>query len=282
MIAFDGSQFLRAVEELKREVPYEIDKLFSWQEALWVRDIIKKISANPSLPMGQQKQRGEMAVEKDLRRLFAFSAKDGGAHRWDTKNGGMVKTAKGAVVFYDADHWEVSDFKNIHQKNRGSRGRVKKSVGGMTEIDGKMYSNKYLPKQNPALLRYMAEIKSHVGKTKASWLKALDYFNAKSGGLANWTAPSWVTRNKGWGNANGGAYSNFSVNRISGEWAAGSNVPWITERDAASIVNATGATRIRDLKTQNALMRLKKVIEKHNALSMPLESRFGLHFGKVE
>jgi hypothetical protein len=270
MIRFDSSAFIAAVNQLKRETAIELNTIMNWQMALWVRKIIEKIATDPRLALGAQKNYHDVNVETDINQVFEIpkDSKGGGItyHTWKMPDGDtVVKLPSGAKVFVDAYHWQVSNLDEIHRRARNRKGQVPKGYGSNEHRDGKCYSMKFWPKSIDAARSYVREMRSHVGRTKSSWLKALEYFSSRSGGLAGWTAPSWITRNQSWGDKYGVADSQFNQGSITGYWTSGSNVPWITDRDAQSVINWSGRLRVTDIKSGYALMRLMKIFNKHSA-----------------
>jgi hypothetical protein len=273
MIRFDSAKFMAAMKELKQEIPEEIDRVFNWQMALWVQGVIKQVHGDPNNTLSEQKQAFDGTVEKDLNRLFQpLSA------GWDIVN--YKKQGERAVLSPSRKPWFIDpehDLKNadysvmraIHERYRNSRGRIKYK-GDNKEENGKTYITKYAVKESE-FNRYKKAILSHVGKTKAAWVKVLAYFQAKSGYYAEWSPPAWITRHSGWGSSYGVASGQMAANGMTGRYFGGSNVNWIGSKDEQRTCDWLGQLRLKDMRT-HAAKRLQKILLRHT----PLEARFGL------
>lgn len=273
MITFDNREFYRAMTELQMEVGLEIEKIMNWQMSLWCADILKKIGGDPKISsMSVQKQRGELALYSDMDKLF--STADDDKNKWMNKDGDWgVKTQNNSTYNVLASRWienaSLSEMKNIHNQNRNNQGRVYKTAGENKKLKGKWYSMKYYVRKQQ-LINYIKVTRTHVGKTKSSWIKAYNYFNSMCGNLAKFSVPDWVSRWSSWGDKYSVAEGNYVRESMTGQWTAGSNVPWITDRDQQSLVNATGNTRIMDMQSGRALQRLVGIIEKKSAAGIAI------------
>ena len=253
------------MREVNQNVGVGLRQLGNYQMGLWVADITKKISADPAIKnMDVQRKRGEAAVAADINKLFAVPDSDQTMFQ-DADGGYGVRTkGKRGAFFIKPENfvYTAAQMQLKHRQSRNSRGRVSSRFGGVAKEGNKTYSLKYWTHKKQ-LEDYIRTIQAHVGKTKSSWLKALYAFNARAKGWVKWTPPPWVTRHAGWGAGYGAESEQFQASALRGTWEAGSNVPWIRQRDAERIVAATGATRLRDLKSSHIAKRLAGLMEKN-------------------
>ena len=273
MMTVDTSKFRNAMKELKRDVPVEMRNIGNWQMGLAVRTIITNIGVKLDSDEGlggrlpTQKRAQERTIDVQLRKLFTYPDKGKGwtLSRQDRKTGDVVATRGSSAYFIDQDHFlrQGADLSGIHKKHRGKFGQVYGNFAPVTR-GNKTYDMAYTSTR-AQVNRYVKLMQSHIGRTKATFLKALESFNAKSGGYSRWTAPSWITRHRSWASSFGKAEERWNDATGTGEWMAGSDVPWAGDLNASGKVKFAMKLRMIDLQSGHALMRLKGMIERKSA-----------------
>ena len=271
-VTFDSSKFIGAMKELQKEVPLEFQSIMRWQMSLWVRDIIEKIGGDPRKSMFKQRQAGEGLVGADIGKVFGILKKNDTVFALskgkDMTGLFMVKTESNGVFLMSLSHnlhyAGPTKMETMHNERRNSAGRVKNALQD-TRRNGLNLKGKYMvPKA--VLLAYIKEKQSHVGRTKACWVKALNYFEGLSQGLAKWQAPAWVTRNAAAVSSLSMVSETFNAGAMTGEWAAGSQLDYGRGTGSATI-NSTGQTRMNDLERPFAATRLIGIFNKHKAVA---------------
>jgi hypothetical protein len=132
----------------------------------------------------KQKKVGEGAVDGDLRRIFAkaddrfvFFVNRGDGKRY-------AKSVETQKVFEVPDELWMPDIKTMHMRLRGRNGRVNRQKRQAFVMPA-------------ALKKYTASVQSRVGKLKASWLPATNYFAKKVNGKV--ASSAWINRHAGAG-----------------------------------------------------------------------------------
>jgi hypothetical protein len=179
----------------------------------------------------------------------------------------LVQTKAGGLYLIDPQHdarsADMQALSEIHKKYRNSAGRVKREISDQEKkVKGLAVKGKYIVKEN-VLKRYIKDVQKRVGRTKACWMNALGFFESRSKGLAKWMPPNWISSHTGDVGAYSFAASSVNQAAMTGTWEAGSRLAY--GRNPKWTINATGQTRMKDLKGGWAVKRLQKVFDKHKA-----------------
>jgi hypothetical protein len=187
------SRVQRQIESLSKSTGLTVQWLCADQMRLACHDGIKFVAPwdGGKAGMGSsQRKVGEGAVEHDLDRLFARIDKAKYVY-WTGKKTGKQYAKNietGRIFTIEQDHFDRTDLQAIHHKHRNSRGRVGKQ-------------NRQFWVKKALLNKYTKEVKSHVGRLKASWLPGFRYFQSVVGGGNRVSA--WVSRHRGDGTHSG-------------------------------------------------------------------------------
>lgn len=273
----DAKGFYSAMASIQREVPIELHTLLCWQMALVVQNIMVNIGVKIDEGLGggraklpAQKREHELRIEGQLSRLFQVPEsnwtitkpikKTKGGHYGDR----IIKTNNGVMrVDMDHDFYGSKDvmakMETIHKKHRGRRGQVLVTLN--PKMAGKIsYIQKFLVKQS-SFNKYNRDVQKHIGRTKASFNYALEFFSSKSKGLATWMPPTWVRRH---GNYFGAASITWNPQTMVGTFMAGSNVPWARDLNARGKLEYALRMRMKDITSGRVMMKLKGKIEQYN------------------
>lgn len=274
-----AAQFIEAMRQLKKETGIEMRSVMRWQMGLWVQDIIKKIYGDPRASLAQQKQMGEKAVYSDLLgswrhqdALFAGYDPAFGKPRDMKTTAGvvydavMLRSREGAPYLIDKAHFlpdaSASQLAAIHRANRRN-GRVQIS-GVRSRMAGTWRVSHTYTVPKDVLMAYVKSVQARVGRAKASWLKAFNYFKHSAGGnLLPWAPLPWIQRHAADMDSQGVVGDVFNEQAMKGEWAAGSNA--LYGIDPQQVIARTWPTRLKDLQGPYALKRLKGRMEKFSA-----------------
>ena len=193
------------------------------------------------------KQQGETAVKRDINKVFT---------KWTTladnafRNPKVAKRARQLIASGDNEglkallnnlgvqmgQLSILDAPDaaLHKSQRDQRGRVFKNP-----------SKRAFVKKAQAVTQYVADIKKHVGFSKAGWMAAVNYFKCRS-------IPAWVKRH----GAGQGSYADTLTNG-KGYLEAKNKVQWIGTLDSSSgILDWAVKTRTRDIQKKiDAAMR---------------------------
>lgn len=270
----DAVPFLSAMEKIKHEVPGEMHSILRWQMGLWVRDIIIKIYGDPASSLATQKKQGEAAVYGDI----MGTRKSGALYQVYVESDqkpkhipGMqaysLKAKSGVVYFVDEKALDSNpssrSIKDRHHSFRNSRGRVRApAVAYRMHGGARVVETPTVPKDR--LLAYVATVQARVGRAKASWLLAYEYFKLKAGmNLLTWNAPSWIQRHRT-GTSTFGHVSD-RYDEVSGYVDLEAGAELLFGDNPEDALNRTWPTRLKDLTGPFAMRRLKGKIEKYNA-----------------
>jgi hypothetical protein len=278
---FDNSQFLLAMKQLTAETGVELQTVMRWQMGLWIRDIMKKMYGDPKAwgPTDNkgllQEKMGAAAIYGDLlgtrkRGETLFAAYDPALAKPSERplyHATLLTAESGATYMVDNAHFlpsaSTAQLSAIHQAHRDKRGRVR--VPGLPyRKEGKTKISMVYTVPKDALAAYVKHVQASVGKAKASWSRAYDYFKRNVGmNLLPWTPPSWIGRHAKsmWGESVVG--DQFEAATMTGSFWAGSNV--VHGQDPQDALERTWPTRRKDLEGHMALKRLKGRIEKFSA-----------------
>lgn len=236
------------------------------QLRLWALSLVR--ASPPGAPgesFTNQRKSGAKKVARDIARVF-LSLSDGQiastfSNASLPSGHSAVKFTSGAVVLVPDGQFDmaVSDdrmrthFLKYWDPSTGKvRGhKVKHKEGKWTVLDGFVTSEK-------SVARFTKNQQRKVGRLKAGWVPAVEYFAGLTGGKTG-TIPKWVSaqsRKSGRG---------FEAWTGGDGFVLGSNmVPWAERRITSSFLNVTARIREKDLQTQ-AAKRYSKLIERANA-----------------
>jgi hypothetical protein len=295
-ITVDYKPFQDAIRQLTKETGISMRQVIRWQMGLWVRDIIKKLYADPQAwPPNdgrglRQKKMGEGAIYGDLlgtmkhRPLFegmdsrTTEAKwEGGGSSADPRTMNVskvvdaqaLKTKTGAIYLVDKVHYmphaNIRDMERVHQANRRpSDGRVSVAGDANRTVGRWKVKNVYVVPKD-MLQQYVKYVQAKVGKAKASWIHPYRYFQTVDRGdlkgLLPWQPPEWLTRHERamWGD--GVAFEQFNASGDKGYVVAGSNI--IHGKSPESELQRTVPTRMKDFENGFALKRLQGILKKY-------------------
>jgi hypothetical protein len=276
--------FTASMEGVLREVGGHMGWVLDWQMALLCKDAILKLGGQQGLPIRKK------AVRSDIERLFAsptvkaaWPMGEGSERSWGIKLSGGGVYQLGAF-YYSPDISMESMTKFHNQKRMPSNGRVgmgweggqyggrqsgKGSHRQWRGVDVKMRNiplqfKIHVPKN--ILREYISMVQSHIGRTKAAWCEAADYFAAKAQGWVSNMYPEWVGRNKGWAYSNGYSIREDTVDAIAmtGHVTSGTGVPWARDD---GLLESLVENRKHDIEKGYALTRLKGICAKYSARS---------------
>lgn len=268
-LSVNVDKFIEAMKALHRSTSVEVPRLMNYEMALLCEWVIKKIGGNPENSLSSQRRAGESATSYDIVSLFKPIPK--GYDWWDykpAKAGGisavMLKKKKGPHFLVEKSHFlpnaSMSELRRLHRGFRNAKGRVYAHNTHQASYGKLKLMLDYYVKKN-VLKAFLKEKKMHVGKTKSAWVKAMQFFSSKSGGLNQWKIPSWVSDDVPWGNRYSVSSETFNKMLITGSWESGSNVPWVN-KDAAKIINEALKVRIKDINSGYAALRLNGLMMK--------------------
>lgn len=219
--------------------------LIRYQMALWTLDLIKKTGTDPNWSWAIQRRRGIASIRTGLDQIFVGIDEPSVLQKWQDDEGGeeLYRTNKKTGKFRIRRKLLKTSMADWHRERRDKRtGRVRKPNAVSDAWGGRM------PIPTKIIEKFHRDLSKDVGKTKAGWIPAANYFKAKANGIAVGSTPGWVTRHGGWASAYGKGYEQ-------GSWLSGTitavaenNVPWA--RDWAGIMNLSLRTRQRDIQTQ--------------------------------
>ena len=268
-MTLNSLSYMLAMDELVKEVPEHMATVVYWQMGLLTKDIIAKVGGNPTVGIEQYRTGMEKRIAADLGKLFGVLNDSDRISAPDDKGNAIVQRGRGkkAETFWILDSRRVPSFASvdrIHAGSRDSKGRVRKS-GSWQERES--YKGNTLNKQyftsRTMLADYIKAIQSHVGRTKAAWCKAADYFGAKAAGFITSLYPSWVGRHKGWAAQYSVSEDVLNPHDMTGYVAAGSNVPWASDPD--NLIESCLETRRKDIEKGYAKTRLEAILKAHSA-----------------
>jgi len=185
------SDFIEACHKLKQEVGVEMVTVMRWQMGLLCRDVILKFAADPKLSAADQKRAGERAIYDDLlrKRTALFAEIPEGAKVQPMKDtakatyDAMLVTKPDGAKFLVANKSFYGNagpgtMKRIHQlhrvKGRAALYHQKETRNGWT-----VSQRFYFPAA--AVREYVKQVHGRVGRAKAAWMEAYEYFKGKVG-----------------------------------------------------------------------------------------------------
>ena len=259
--------FTCAMDELAKEVPDHMAFVVRWQEALWIKDIIKKVGGDPAKSLEGQRMDQKAIIKNDLEKLFGTYSDSDRISAPDEEGMSIVnpRSNKKEVYWIEASR-RIPSFESMARVHTGARntktGRVIKN-GSWTErsgYKGSMLNRQYFTTKT-LLNDFIITIQSHIGKTKAAWAIGADFFAAKANGWVTSMYPDWIGQWKGWASSYAVKEDNIHVESMTGDVAAGTNVPWA--KDPHNMLEATLETRRKDIEKGYALKRLEAILKSH-------------------
>lgn len=287
---------LAAMRKLPKFAGIELRDLANEQMKLWVADIIKKTPppyGNPAQAKGwsrnarEAQHKGERAVEADIRKVFlgindtvvdtfriavddkehvTILARDdiaeGAAPQQGKRNSGMVP--KGAVYGVATDRWKpnasVGEMAEIHQRFRGSNGRVRIKYERTRHIGRWSFADK-LHVRESRLVAYIKEVQGHVGALKGGWVQALRHYSGlvRDSKIAS-AIPRWISRWAESGDSYGGEISATG----SGTIYANNPIGWMHQKMTERFIAQTWRTRELDM-LHGARKRLDQLAKRMNS-----------------
>ena len=279
----DTNLFKAAIDRLGKEVPVAAAQIGNDTMAL---TLLAMIRATPPIAVGQitnispgesvdnltDRQRGERRVEKDIRSIIYGVPRDQWKQfraDWIAKNGGkpvghLFKTNDGKVYAadYDLIDSDGSQIAAFHDKRRSKKtGRVFTAGTQRGKSVGKWKFTSRLHAKDTKVDAYIREKKKRVGFTKAGWCKAFEHFSTTAtAGMVSKARPAWIWRHAG--SAPGSYVAPSSGSADVSQFRATNAVPWISETNAARIVDYVLGLRLKDITSGWMEKRYKKALQK--------------------
>lgn len=273
-VKFDSKSFIDAMNYVSKQSGLSMQVILRSQMSLWAKSLVR-------MTFPRKRSDGEGAIFSykagriggDLSMLF----KPVPDNEWeDNQNffeavksenipaGAYVfKSKTGAVYGVESDYVlnDIDSMRGIHQRSRGKNGRVTKQPNKTRNVGNWKFVDKYHVKWS-MLRQYAKEVASHVGREKAGWLAAANYFGSKSDKLIDrGRVPKWVGRHQEWAMSRGGYGDTLQPSNMTGSVAAYSSVEW-AEDDG--LMRKARNARINDLQ-KYMLKRIQKKLDKIKA-----------------
>jgi len=252
-----------AITEFAKRQKVELRWVYYDQMRLWANDLIKRF---PPKSQGQ----GERRVAKDINRIFMSDTKDIDA-MWPAKVNGQIidamifKRKDGSIIGVDRALYfpspSQSDMENHHDNYRDSRGHVTQRKAYHMRPEGRWKFIDFFVTPQPDIDAFIMWRQSHVGRLKAGWLGAANYWAAKSNGTVK--ADGYVTRHGDAWSGHGGDIGNDGSG-----WLMSANcVPYARDPHYQQIVVYSASVRQKDL-MHWAQKRLDQLEARFNAGEM--------------
>jgi hypothetical protein len=273
-VQFNSDSFIKAMNYVSQQSGLSMQTILRSQMSLWAKSLVR-------MTYPKKKTDGEKAIfdytagklKGDLGRLF----KPIPDNEWkDNENffetvagenipaGTYVFKAKTGAVYGVENDYVVNDIDSMrqhHQKNRGKNGRVTRAGSYTRDVGRWKFVDKYHVKWS-MLRQYAKEVMSHVGREKAGWLMAANYFNSKSDKLIDkGRIPNWVDRHEEWAISRGGYKDTVQPQKMAGEVVAYSSVEWAHDD---GLMRKSLNARLNDLQ-KYMLKRIQKNLDKIKA-----------------
>lgn len=271
----DVIPFERAIDDLAKETGVEAHVIMRDNAALLCADLIK---STPPIDIGDGRRGsdaaayrlGNGAVERDIRGIVY------GVKNWGKNHKGTSDLVSGAHLFKSDDGalYAVQDqyvsqdgsrIEAYHAARRlPSNGRVGSGAKTGAETKdkiGNFTASRKMHVPEPVLKKYIKDVQSHIGKTRAGWMPAFAHFS-QNAFTSRYNPPSWVSNQPYMG-----SYSDSgSMEQISGEWTATNSVPWIRRTAVMKMLLVVINTRERDFWKGNYKKRIERVLKKREAV----------------
>jgi hypothetical protein len=257
-LKFDAKDTIRHLKKLSDEVGLTVRELCYEQKRLWLNDLIKKTPPK-TLSVGRQ------AVANDVNKIFKAVNNPTVLEVWEDelRAGGYeidrkLKSGKTVIAKKQLKAQSRAAVADIHARHRIRRGKLAGRV--KFKYDSKrIWGGKWLvPKQ--AINAEIKEKQRHVGKLKAGWLPAAQYYAAKAHGPVK--APGFVKRHGG----QFGRYRDTMGKSGSGDMVSTNAVSWAgANAYLKNWIAFTQRARQRDI-LRHARKRLDQLERRFNAL----------------
>ena len=257
-LEFDAKDTIRNLKKLADQVGLTVRDIAYEQKRLWLNDLIRR---TPPKTLRE----GRHAVAGDITKMFQPINNPTMLDVWEEelKAGGfeLTRTTKRGKVAISRKQITASSRSAIamiherHRRKSGSRaGRVK-----FTRDNQRVWGGKWLvPRKD--LKAHLLLKKKHIGKLKAGWLPAAQYYAGKAHGSVK--APGFVRRH----GSKYGAYTDTMNKSGSGDMVSRNQVVWAGKsRYLKRWVAFTGHVRQKDI-VKHAYERLDQLAKRFNAL----------------
>lgn len=258
-ITIDMRPFLKAVKKVQTGMGEFAGFVVADQMALWGKDLVR--STVPTNKFGNAEgsdwQIGKNAVRKDMEKIFepienpafieSMKAETGAVIYRGFNDGGQP-----IRIFKDTLMRSASNWYEQHRKINTGRTWMPKAVADVAWGGKKPISQAEFGK-------FVKRLQSHVGITKAGWVKGMLYHCGRTSGHVNPTIRGygWVFNHPSMGGGD------LKVNKLtlSGFGWIENRVPWI-DRFNDGLMAATMATRLSDLNNKYYQLRMQRVFNK--------------------
>jgi hypothetical protein len=272
----DVAGFESAMDGIARETGVEMSAIMRDNSALICADLIK---ATPPIDVGDGHsgsdasayRLGKAKVERDIRAIV-YGVKSwgrnhkgpselvGGAHLFKSEDGALYAVEEKNV---SQDGMKLAAYhKALRLPSTGNVGNGAKENAASKFAISNFTASRKMHVPEPVLKKYIREMQSHIGTTRAGWMPAFLAFS-KNALTSRYNPPAWV-RNQPY---MGTFTDSGNMEQISGDWTATNQVPWIRRTAIVRLVNYVMDVRARDFWKGNYRMRLDKVLKKREAAS---------------
>jgi len=250
-IDYDSGDIARKLGILARKIGVTVQLVAYDQMRLWVNDMIRR---TPPKTKGQ----GKKAIKTDLNLLFVEVRNDSFREFLEHRVVNRKFVSPALQFNLDGNKGRMKRWHQRHRATGGSKaGRVRYKGVVIGQFMGVDFVNKmYVSRE--AFNAYLAKVQEGVGKLKAGWIPAAQFYAKKSNGP--WRAPPWVmAQSKQMGDFTDLMRPSGSGFIEARNFAPGADNNRSIQRWAAF----TGRTRDRDI-SKNAEKRLDKIIDQFN------------------
>lgn len=238
-IGFDAQAMNAGLERLAKKHGLEVRDLLHDQMRLWCQDVIRILPP-------KNKRQGQQAIRKDMRKIFVsrgqryldFMERAFGKRLWN-------KAGSAAVHFdFFANDANMRTMEDFHLMSRDKRGRTRRPKGprkvrvGKDELPYKMH----VPISQ--LRQYEKRLQARVGKLKAGFLPAAEYYAKLAKAKARVNV---FVREAGSANLQLGSHAGRLDSNGSGRIESVNNVPYVGRHAAKSLFKRAQSRREKDL-----------------------------------
>lgn len=273
----DVASFESAMEGIAKETGVEMNAIMRDNSALVCADLIKY---TPPIDVGTgykgsdaaAYRLGKAAVERDIRSIV-YGVKSWGRNHKGTSElvGGahLFKSESGALYAVE-DQFVSQDGAKLAAYHKARRLPSNGHVGGGAKSGanseykiGNFTASRKMHVPEPVLKKYIREVQSHIGKTRAGWMPAFTRFSANAL-TSRYNPPAWVQNQPRMGSFT----DSGNMDQISGDWTATNSVPWIRRTAIVRLVTVVMDIRTKDFWKGNYRMRLERVLKKREAATV--------------
>lgn len=272
----DVASFESAMEGIAKETGVEMSAIMRDNSALICADLIK---STPPIDISDGRKGsdaaayrlGKGAVERDIRSIVY------GVKNWSKNHKGTSDLVSGAHLFNSddgalyavQDQYVSQDGSKISAYHSARRLPSNGHVGGGAKTGantkyaiGNFTESRKMHVPEPVLKKYIKDVQSHIGKTRAGWMPAFVHFS-QNALTSRYNPPAWVANQP----QNGSFTDSGNMEQISGDWTATNSVPWIRRTAVAKMVTSVLNTRAKDFWKGNYKMRIERVLKKREAVT---------------